>query len=131
VLAVAVGGWVRWPADIQPLACPSEMIARHASQIESARILTPDQWGDYLIYHYYPRVRVFIDGRSDFYGERIATDYLKLRGGQHAWKQLLDQYRIDMVLCPVDWALASLLRYQPDWRVIEDDGKTVLFQKGT
>ncbi len=129
VLVVAVGGWVHWPEDIYAHACPGEMIARHATQIESARIFTYDQWGDYLIYHYYPRVRVFIDGRSDFYGERIVTDYLKLSRGQHEWKQLLDQYRFNMVLCPVDWALASLLKYQPDWRVIEDDGKAILFQK--
>ena len=129
LLAVALGGWVRWPTDIYPLACPSNLIARHASQIESARILTPDQWGDYLIYHYYPRVRVFIDGRSDFYGERIIADYLKISKGQHDWKQLVEQYRFDMVLCPVDWALASLLKYQPDWLVVEDDGKVILFQR--
>jgi hypothetical protein len=129
VLVVALGAWVRWPTDISANRCPAGMIARHASQIEFARIFTSDQWGDYLIYHYYPQIRVFIDGRSDFYGERIATDYLKLSQGQHAWKQLLDQYRFDMVLCPVDWALASLLKYQPDWRVIEDDGKAILFQK--
>ena len=129
VLVVALGGWVRWPKDIYAYGCPAGMIARHARQIEPARIFTSDQWGDYLIYHYYPRLRVFIDGRSDFYGERITTDYLKLSEGQHAWKQLLEQYRFDMVLCPVDWALASLLRYQQDWRVVEDDGKAVLFQK--
>jgi len=129
VMIVALGGWVHWPLDISPDGCPAGMIARHARQIESARIFTSDQWGDYLIYHYYPRLRVFIDGRSDFYGERIATDYLKLSEGQPAWKQLLEQYRFDMVLCPADWALASLLRYQPDWRMIEEDGKTVLFRK--
>ncbi len=33
-----------------------------------AHIFTFDQWGDYLIYRLYPRTRVFIDGRSDFYG---------------------------------------------------------------
>jgi hypothetical protein len=129
VLAVALASWVRWPTDIFAAGAPARMIARHAQQIESGRIFTSDQWGDYLIFHYYPRMRVFFDGRSDFYGERISTDYLRLWGGQHEWEQLLDQYRFDMVLCPVDWALASLLKYQPDWRVIEDDGKVVLFQK--
>jgi len=129
VLAVALGGWVHWPSDISARGCPAAMIARHASQIESARILAPDQWGDYLIYRFYPRVRVFIDGRNDFYGERIVTDYVKLSEGQHTWEQLLDRYRFDMVLCPVDWALASLLKQRQDWRVIEDSGKAILFQK--
>jgi hypothetical protein len=131
VLVVAVAGWIHWPTDIHPFLCPTGMIARHASQIESARIFTRDQWGDYLIYRYYPRQRVFIDGRSDFYGERIVTDYVKLRDGGYGWKKLLDQYRFDMVLCAVDGALASLMKYQPNWRVVEDDGKTILFQRKT
>ncbi len=40
----------------------------------SARIFTYDQWGDYLIYRLYPRIRVFIDGRSDFYGARFRAE---------------------------------------------------------
>ena len=34
----------------------------------SARIFTNDVWGGYLIYRLYPQTRVFVDGRSDFYG---------------------------------------------------------------
>jgi hypothetical protein len=131
VLVVGLGGWVRWPSDLSVSGCPAGMIARHARQIESARIFTSDQWSDYLVYHFYPRQRVFIDGRHNFYGERIVTDYQKLIGGQHDWKQLLEHYQFNMVLAPVDWALASLLKYQPDWRVIDDDGKTILFQRKT
>ena len=129
VVAVALGGWVTWPTDISADDCPRAMIQRHAQQIATARIFTMDQWGDYLIYHYYPRQRVFIDGRSDFYGQQMAAEYNKIRGGQPAWKELLDKYRFDMVLGPVDWPLATLLRYQPDWRVVDADAKTILFQK--
>ena len=129
LVAVALGGWVHWPKDIYPHGCPAEMMARHASQIENGRLYTTDQWGDYLIYHYSPRVRVFIDGRSDFYGEHVVSDYLKISRGQYGWRRLLDKHRFDLVLCPVDWALASLIKYQPDWRVIEDDGKVILFQR--
>jgi hypothetical protein len=59
----------------------------------------------------------------------MAAEYNKIRGGQPAWKELLDKHRFDMVLGPVDWPLATLLRYQPDWRVVDADAKTILFQK--
>lgn len=129
LVAVALAGGLHWPTDISPIQCPIGMIHRHADDIAAARILTVDQWADYLIYHYYPRQRVFIDGRSDFYGEQMAHEYLKMSGGQSNWKNTFDKYRFDMVLCPIDWPLASLLRYQPDWRVVDDDGKTMLFER--
>jgi len=127
--AIAFAGGMQWPTDISADHCPAALIRRHADPIASARILTVDQWADYLIYHYYPRQRVFFDGRSDFYGEQMALDYLKMTEGRASWKETLDKYRFDMVLCPVNWPLASLLRYQPDWRATDDDGKAVLFEK--
>src|SRR5205814_8960210 len=36
--------------------------------IKGLRVFTSDQWGDYLIYRFYPDQQGFIDGRSDFYG---------------------------------------------------------------
>ena len=38
---------------------------------ETHHIFAEDQWGDYLIYHLYPSKQVFIDGRSDFYGDEF------------------------------------------------------------
>ena len=29
----------------------------------------------------------------------------------------------DLVLSPVDWPLASLLKRHPGWRLVEDDGQ--------
>ena len=129
VTAVALGGWIQWPSDLSPSNCPTAMIHRHGEQIAASRVFTMDQWADYLIYHYYPRQRVFLDGRSDFYGEQMAREYLKMIEGRSRWKTVFDKYQFDLALCQADWPLASLLRYQPDWRVVDDDGKTVLFEK--
>ena len=45
---------------------------------ETHHIFAEDQWGDYLIYHLYPSKQVFIDGRSDFYGDKFGERYLDL-----------------------------------------------------
>ena len=41
-----------------------------------ARIFTNDEWGDYLIFSLYERgTKVFVDGRTDFYGREFEKKY--------------------------------------------------------
>jgi len=82
-----------------------------------------------LIYKNYPRQRVFFDDRHLYFGEPIIQDYLKIGGGGKQWREALDRYRFNLVLCPADSALASLMKLQPDWMPVEDDGTAVLFRK--
>jgi hypothetical protein len=91
--------------------------------------LAPDQWGDYLIFKGYPEQKVFIDGRSDFYGPELGKEYLDMVQGRYDWRALMDKYHFDLVLAPADWPLVSLLKNQADWGVVEDDGKAVLMRK--
>ena len=56
--------------------------SRHAAAMP--RILTSDQWADYLIFRLYPQQRVFFDGRSDFFGAAIGSDYRKLLAGENS-----------------------------------------------
>ncbi|MBI3696375.1 MAG: hypothetical protein HY238_16250, partial [Acidobacteria bacterium] len=129
IVILAVTGSVHWPADFPAKQFPVKLIRRHAGQIAASRIFTSDQWADYLIYLNYPRQRVFMDGRHNYYGKDIANDYMSLVGGHHTWTDLIQGYRFDLVLCEVDSPLASLLKSSPQWQVVEDDGKAVLFQK--
>lgn len=103
------------------------MIGRHRALFEDSRVLSSDQWGDYLIFRFYPRGRVFVDGRSDFYGEGVGGDYLRMRNGDFRWKRLLGEYGIQSALIPVSWPLGSLLKEDRQWALVEDDGKTLLF----
>jgi hypothetical protein len=120
----------RWPADFSPELFPAAMATEHAPAIRSAsRVLTTDQWGDYLIYRFYPDVKVFIDGRSDFYGEAHCREYLALMTLTHRWSAVLEQYGFDLALIPVKWPLASVLKLRNDWRVIADDGSAILFAR--
>jgi len=100
-----------------------------ADRLEGRRILTTDQWGDYLVYRLHPRYKTFIDGRSDFYAPQIRDDYLALMGAKWNWAQLLERYEFDALLLPVDWALGSVLKEHPDWRVEYDDGQALLFER--
>jgi hypothetical protein len=124
-----IGEPVKWPKDFSSEKFPIGMIEKHSDMLIGSRLLTTDQWGDYLLYRYYPKMRVFIDGRSDFYGPELGKDYLALMGGAWNWRQLLERYQFDAVLAPIEWPLNSLLKSQPGWRIVADDGKVILYKR--
>jgi hypothetical protein len=103
------------------------MIGRHPDLMRNRRVLTTDQWADYLIYRFYPDVRVYIDGRSDFFGASLGKEYVRLSYGQYDWRKTLEERKFDTVLIPTEWSLGSLLKQDAGWRLLEDDGKTLLF----
>lgn len=130
IIALAcIGPPLKWPRDFPNEKFPIAMIDRHAGRIASGRLLTEDQWGDYIIYRFYPRQRVYVDGRSDFYGEKLGQEYLHLMQGAYDWRTILDQRRFDVALLPVDWPLASILKSDRSWRVLGDDSKSILFER--
>ena len=97
-------------------------------RILGARLFTSDQWGDYILYKLWPRQKVFVDGRSDFYGEKSASEYLSLMGADYKWPEIAQKYGFNLMLLPVKWPLASVLKLDPNWRVVADDGTAILFE---
>jgi hypothetical protein len=126
VLAVVPG---HWPRDFPKNKFPARLIGRQLAMIEGARVFTSDQWGDYLLYRFWPRQTVFIDGRSDFYGPEIGKLYLHTAYGQGDWRGALERYRIGLVLAPKEWPLADLLAESDGWRRVDGDDQAVLFER--
>jgi hypothetical protein len=123
----------RWPVDF-PARFPSALIARNTAILAppagpSPRLLSADDWGGYLIFRFYPAIRVFMDGRSDFYGPEIGNDYICLMHGCGRWPQILDRWRFDAALLPADWPLAEFLKSRVGWRIADRDKAAILFQK--
>ena len=119
---------IKWPLDFPSVLFPVKMVHDHSDLILRSRVLTTDQWGDYLIY-VNPAQKVFIDGRSDFYGPEVGNDYIHLTNGAWDWRELLEKYRFDLVLLPVESALPQILKLTPEWHVLEDDGKRILLAR--
>lgn len=129
VAALALlGPPIKWPQDFPDFVFPTKIVRAHSDLILRSRVLTTDQWADYLIY-VNPAQKVFMDGRSDFYGPEVGNDYLRLTSGAWDWRPLIDKYRFNLALLPVDSALAQILKLAPDWRVLEDDGKRILLAR--
>lgn len=118
-LAVAGAPWVRWPSDFPVELFPLRLMREHRELFVAHRTFTRDQWADYLIYQSYPRQKVFVDGRSDFYGPKLGREYINVMGGGAGWEKSLARHGVDVVLAPQSWSLERLLGQSPEWRRLD------------
>ncbi|HLI82263.1 MAG TPA: hypothetical protein VKV17_00005, partial [Bryobacteraceae bacterium] len=128
-IAAPQGGIRDFPSASFPVAAVTHNLDVLAPLGRMPRILTTDQWGDYLIYRLYPRQRVFFDGRSDFYGPGIGGDYKILQGAGRKWQEVLTRYGFERALLPADWPLGSILERDPNWQIVYRDKQAVLFAR--
>jgi hypothetical protein len=120
-----------WPRNFPVDKFPVQLVEKYAAVLNPAdgpkpRILASDQFGDYLIYRFHPDLRVFIDGRSDFYGAELGNEYMKMLGLDRSWRELIDKWAFDYVLLPRESRLGNRLREDPLWGVLEDSGVAIL-----
>ena len=93
------------------------------------RVFTHDEWGDYLIYRLSPQgSKVFVDGRSDFYGTKFDQAYIGVMNVQYGWEKTLAGYGVNTILLPVDAPLAGALKESRNWRVSYDDHQSIVFR---
>jgi hypothetical protein len=88
-----------------------------------------DEFGDYMIFAAWPMYRVFMDGRSDMYGEKLGSAYLKVANVQPGWKEILGKYDISWIIFDTYSALTAALRDQRDWQPIYSDRVATIFVK--
>ena len=117
----------RFRAEFDPKSFPAAAVDRLRHD-PSARIFTFDQWGDYLIYRLYPGTKVFVDGRSDFYGDDFEEQCREVLSVKYDWEKTLDGFGVDTILLPPSAPLAGALKESSRWRVVYDDGVALVFR---
>ena len=91
----------------------------------NARVFTNDEWGDYLIYTNH---KVFVDGRSDFYGDDFEQTYVDVLNVKYGWEKTLARFGVDTILLPPSAALSGALKESSKWCVVYDDGIALVFR---
>ena len=85
----------------------------------------------YILYRLWPNETVFIDGQTDFYGEALTREYIKVIAMDAGWQDVLDKYNVSWIIIPRDETLAKYL-YSVDndaWHVIYEDNTAVIFRR--
>ncbi len=78
-------------------------------------------WGGYIIWEL-PQYPVFVDGRTDLYGDGLLREYLATLFARDGWRETLDEYDVNLVFVETAAPLANELRQEPGWEEVYSDG---------
>jgi hypothetical protein len=85
--------------------------------------------GGYLIYKLYPDVPVFVDGRTDFYGNDLLKDYFRIDHAEPGWDGLLQQYGVEVVLIDKQLPLAKAMDAEASWQRVFSGTNEVVYTR--
>jgi hypothetical protein len=122
-IAVTVAGWTvvspraqeRALASRYPVGVVSEL---RRSLIPGVKMLNEYRWGGFLIER--NLLPVFIDGRSELYGDRQLERYASIVHMGPGWRQSIDSLGITLVLMPRNDSLVLHLR-SAGWATLAED----------
>jgi hypothetical protein len=106
---------------------PVAAVARYGTRPPGERVFNRMDWGGYLLFAAWPRLPVFIDGQTDFYGPAHAASYVVILDAAEGWQVALDRYRVDWALVRPEDPLARWLAVDPAWREIYRDRTAAAF----
>jgi hypothetical protein len=81
----------------------------------------PDNWGGYLIWALWPDYRVFVDGRTDLYGDEFLRQHLDVQLARPGFEETLVAYDVNLVLTYPDDALSAQLACMGGWEEVYRD----------
>ena len=126
VAALFALGRPGFEAQFDPKQFPIETVPSLRA-VSKSRIFTYDQWSDYMIYRFFPDTKVFMDGRSDFYGSDFVDTYLGIVNAGYNWESDLKRFAVDTVVLRPDAPLATVLKQSPKWKLLFDNGTAIVF----
>lgn len=103
----------------------SEVVEFIKKNPPDGKMFNHDEWGDYLIYAMNPPPELFLDGRLDMYGEKIAGDYAKIVNLDREAEHLLEEYDIDLVLFPLT-PFTRFLKATGNWKEVYQDDQVLI-----
>jgi hypothetical protein len=106
--------------EFEPESFPVAAMAALGEIVPPGDLFNEMPWGGYLLYSR-PDIPLFIDGQTDFYGEELSRDYLRIRELGPGAFDLLDEYSIDWVLVRSTVPLVQGLDLKAEWTCVYRD----------
>ncbi|MBE0685554.1 MAG: hypothetical protein IH585_06100 [Anaerolineaceae bacterium] len=104
-------------------------IALESYDLSNLRCLNSYTWGGYISWKI-PEMRIFIDGRTDLYGEKLIQDWIEMVNGGETWREKFDFYDINCVFLEENRPIIELLEdsgwkeiYSNDFSIVLVDQK--------
>lgn len=129
LLAVFVKAVIVFPAEANWREIESHMPLGAARYIDRenppGQIFNSYNWGGFLIWELngYP---VFVDGRTDLYGDDVLREWLSIANAEEGWQAKLESRDVHLVLLEPSWPLTKVLAYE-GWQLLYEDKISVLY----
>lgn len=117
------------PSQVNEVAFRKFLPVEAVSYIQTfqpeGRLFNHYNWGGYLLWAL-PEYPVFIDGRTDLFGDEYVNLWLEISRGEEGWQDHLDSWDVNLVLIPPDFPLVGLLELE-GWNRLYADQVAVLY----
>jgi tetratricopeptide (TPR) repeat protein len=89
-------------------------------------------WGGYIIWNYYPKYKVAIDGRfGSVYTDTYLSSYIDTLRGKENWQYFLKKWNINTILIKKTFNIYNILSKSYDWILIYEDFISAVFIKNS
>jgi hypothetical protein len=134
LIAVVAVGFARYSGvlsrGIDASGNPADAVNFMNSHRLTGNVLADFGWGQYVIWHGAPGMKVFIDSRYDLaYPPTAVQDYLEFANNMAGGSHTLAAYPHDFVLIERDSPAVKLMESQRDWRLIYSDDTARLYAR--
>jgi hypothetical protein len=108
---------------------PVEAVRTIAASGVRTNMATEFAWGEYVLWHLGPGVKVSTDGRREtVYSDAAYEETLQFMYGYDRWDAVLDHPGVDLALVPTEtWPTFNLMRMKTGWTLIYQDDRSALF----
>lgn len=111
-----------------PLNLPAKAVSLLKQIHAEGNILCDLEWGEYIIWHLGPKLKVSIDGRTQVvYSPVVRLANRCFREGLSTWDIILKKFPVDFVLIAKDTAAYNLMKLYPGWILVCEDENSALF----
>jgi len=105
---------------------PAEAVDWILEHRPAGEMFNPYNWGGYLIWSLWPDYRVFVDGRTDLYGDAFLEAYRKVTAARPEAEEILERHHINLILIESDSPLITYLSCTGRWEEVYRDEMAVV-----
>ena len=88
-------------------------------------VLNEYNWGGFLAWNL-PRIQVFVDGRTDLFGDEVIGEWMTAVEGDDGWEKVLENNKVDLVMIAPWRGLNEKLSHS-DWKLLYQDPQVVIY----
>jgi hypothetical protein len=105
---------------------PKKAVYWLANHSQRGNGLNEYAWGGYMVWQL-QETPVFVDGRTDLFGDKVIIDWLNMVSGTENWQENLKKYDISWVFLEHDRPLVRLL-LENGWQQVYEDRQSIILK---